>query len=247
MGLHDHYLGQNNVDIQSGAAECKLQQTTYSGKQRQWNFEQYSKLHKDQHTILTDLTAHGYAGIDERSKVRYLMNGIKTTDLDLVKTQIMASAPLRNDFDGCVALFKDFISTREANESHSRKARVASVGTTTTSYEDLKPDMSVQDRYYKKSEYQKLTRAQKKGLKLKRKERTDGYGRSNKKQKTVTFDERTIKSLGTAIASKLQLHKTTDDTKESSSDDKKKDSDDGKSSSNSSTRNRDNKSLQRKE
>ena len=106
--------------------------------------------------------------------------------------------------------------------------------------------MSVQDRYYKKSEYQKLTRAQKKGLKLKRKERTDGDRRSSKKQKTVTFDERTIKSLGTAIASKLQLHKPTEDTKDSSADDKKE-TDEAKSNSNSSTRNRDNKSLQRKE
>ena len=143
--------------------------------------------------------------------------------------------------------YKDFISTRDANESHPREARVASVGSTAnTSYDDLKPDMSVQDRYYKKSEYQKLTRAQKKGLRLKRKDRTDGEGQSNKKQKTVTFDERTIKSLGTAITSKLQLDKTTNDSDEAeeSSDDGKKD--EGKKPA-ASKRNRDNKSLQRKE
>ena len=37
------------------------------------------------------------------------MAGIKTKVLDPVKTQIMASATLRNDFDACFNLYKDFI------------------------------------------------------------------------------------------------------------------------------------------
>ena len=37
------------------------------------------------------------------------MAGIKTKVLDLVKTQIMASAALQNDFDACVDLYKDYI------------------------------------------------------------------------------------------------------------------------------------------
>ena len=37
------------------------------------------------------------------------MAGIKTKVLDPVKTQIMASATLRNDFDACVNIYKDFI------------------------------------------------------------------------------------------------------------------------------------------
>ena len=66
-------------------------------------------MHVDQHAILTGLVEHGYSGIDDRSKVRHLMVGISTKVLDPVKTQIMASATLRNDFDACVNLYKDFI------------------------------------------------------------------------------------------------------------------------------------------
>ena len=51
---------------------------------------------------------HGYAGIDNRSKVRHLVAGIKTTTLDSVKTRIMSDAVLRQDFDACVNLYKDF-------------------------------------------------------------------------------------------------------------------------------------------
>ena len=69
----------------------------------------YDKTHVDQHAILTGFVEHGYSGIDDWSKVRHLMAFIKTKVLDPVKTRIMASATLRNDFDASVNLYKDFI------------------------------------------------------------------------------------------------------------------------------------------
>ena len=89
--------------------EAKLKDTSYSGEKRRWNFEKYVKRHVNQHTILTGLVNHVYSGIDDRSKVRHLMAGIKTKVLDPVKTQIMASSTLRNYFDACVNIYKDFI------------------------------------------------------------------------------------------------------------------------------------------
>ena len=62
-------------------AEKKLAMMTYTGECRRWTFEKYVMLHKDQHSILEGLTKHGYAGIDKRSKVRYLLDGIKMDDL----------------------------------------------------------------------------------------------------------------------------------------------------------------------
>ena len=117
-------------------------------------------MHVDQHAILTGLVEHGYSGIDERSKLRHLMAGIKTKVLDPVKTQIMASATLRNDFDACVNLYKDFIEqsnnlgVRNANilSVHSDKNSVPSgsggEGVSGTNYEKFVPDNSVPNRYY---------------------------------------------------------------------------------------------------
>ena len=116
LGLKDHYLGQNNVDNLANQAERQIQRATYTGEGRRWNFEKYVKTHVDQHQILTDLTKHGYAGIDPRSKVRYLLEGIKTKELDNVKTRILSDATLRSDFDMCVNLFQDFIKQTKANE-----------------------------------------------------------------------------------------------------------------------------------
>ena len=65
------------------------------GKKRNWTFDKYATLHKEK---------HGYTGIDQRSKVRYLIKGIKTTGLDSVNTRIMSDEGLHQDFDRCVTL-----------------------------------------------------------------------------------------------------------------------------------------------
>jgi hypothetical protein len=53
--------------------------------------------------------AHGYVGINPRSKVCYLIAGIKTTALGAVRTRIISDEGLRKDFACCVTLFKDFV------------------------------------------------------------------------------------------------------------------------------------------
>ena len=174
MGLKNHYLSENNVDNMSSRAEAKLKDTSYSGEKRRWNFEKYIKMHVDQHAILTGLVKNGYSGINDRSKLRHLMAGIKTKVLDPVKTQIMESATLRNDFDACVNLYKDFIEksdnlgVRDTNISSVQSDRNGATGKSGsargsgTNYDKIVPDNSVPDRYYTGEEYQALNDAKKK-------------------------------------------------------------------------------------
>ena len=106
---------------------------------------------------------HGYSGIDECSKVRHLTNGIKTKALDSVRTQILSSAALCNDFSACVNLFQDFID-QDANQE-TKTVTIAAIRTSDDG--DVQPGMSVEVRYYNRKEYAKLTSAQKLGLKTK--------------------------------------------------------------------------------
>ena len=46
--------------------------------------------HKEQHEILHSLEEHGYNGIDARSKVQYLYDGIENTKLDTIKATILS-------------------------------------------------------------------------------------------------------------------------------------------------------------
>ena len=109
----------------SSCAEAKTKDTSYSGEKRRWNFTKYIKMHVDQHAILTGLVKHEYSGINDRSIVRHLMAGINKKVLDPVKTQIMASAALRNDFGACVNLYKDFIE--QSDDLGVRDVNISSV------------------------------------------------------------------------------------------------------------------------
>ena len=78
-------------------AEDKLKNTVYNDEKRRWDFEKYVNTHKQQHLVLEQgLTEHGYVGINPRSKVRYLLDGIKTNQFDAVKTRIMSEERLRS-------------------------------------------------------------------------------------------------------------------------------------------------------
>ena len=106
--IYINYLGLNNINQMASGAEKKLAHCTYTGEKINWKFDKYATLHQEKHNILKSLKEHEYTGIDHISKVRYPREGIKTTVLDSVRTHRMSEKGLRQDFDGCVTLYKDF-------------------------------------------------------------------------------------------------------------------------------------------
>ena len=123
LALWNHYLGPNNVDNMATRAERVLSTSVYHGQSSRYGIEQHILVHKAAHATLESLTDYGYTGIDSRSKVRYLNDSIKTTKLDAPKSQIMASAELRNDFDGCATLYKDFVAQSNMNDHNPKGER----------------------------------------------------------------------------------------------------------------------------
>ena len=111
------------------------------------------------------------------------MAGIKTKILDPVKTQIMASAALRNDFDACINLYKNFIEQSDnlgvfdvnilsfQSDNNGASSGSGSARGSGTNYDKVVPDNSVPDRYYNVEEYQDLNDAQKNGINPKRAKR----------------------------------------------------------------------------
>ena len=72
-------------------------------------------MQKNQHNILDCIKEHGYTGINQKSKVRYLSKGINTTSLDSVKTCIMSDESMLQDFYGCVTSYKGFVKRSSAD------------------------------------------------------------------------------------------------------------------------------------
>ena len=164
MAFKNHYLKPNNIGNMAATAEHKLINATYRGEGRCWDFERYGTLHKEQHTILEGLKEYGYSWMDEGSKSRHLLVGIKTTALDSVKTQILCNAELRQDFAKCGVHFNAYIMQTKVNKP--QELNISSAGTKTeTEQKKRKPQGRVEDRYYTIQEYKALSNEQKKELK----------------------------------------------------------------------------------
>ena len=124
--MRDHYLGPNNVDHVVSAAENILQNLVYHGERNNNTFKRYITIQKKQHTILENLEQNGYKGIDDRSKVWYLIAGIKSSALNSFKAKILASAPYRQDYDASVILYNDYI--KQAQDTNV-ELNISGVGT----------------------------------------------------------------------------------------------------------------------
>ena len=92
------------------------------------------------------------------------MEGIKTRELDSVKTQILSSTHLRGNFDACVTLQQDYISQLRYTTPH-HELNIAAVS------QDADDGSVVEDWYYRYSEYKHLSEEDKDNLKGKRKSR----------------------------------------------------------------------------
>jgi hypothetical protein len=117
LALHSHYLGASKSDYIQAEAENKLKNTFYNGERQNWNFEKFVQTHKDQHTAIEGLFQYGYPSLDKCTKVRHLIAGIQTTELESVTNQVWSSVTLRGDFDACVDLYKTFINMKASTVS----------------------------------------------------------------------------------------------------------------------------------
>ena len=95
-------------------AERQLRDVSYFGEKPNWTFKKVVTVHKEQYHVLISLEKHAYKGIDERSKVRHLIDGVKTAKLDTIKATILSFSEYRNSFDRCVTLHKDFGASDES-------------------------------------------------------------------------------------------------------------------------------------
>ena len=167
--IFDHFIGPNNVDNLSTAAKLTLSKTTYERQKKQYNFEKYVNTHVHQNSVLEGVVQYGYSGIDERLRVRHLINGINTTQFDACKKHIQYSKTLRNNFQTCFTLNKDLIKQSENK------------GTTTLTISQLSHVPATkrqcggdfEDCYYTKADYDTLNPEQKKYIAPKRMKR--GY------------------------------------------------------------------------
>jgi hypothetical protein len=195
----------------ASAAETNLNGALYNGEKKRFTWETYVRIHTEPHSVLNGLKYYGYSGIDDFSKVRHLLKGIKTTELDVCKTHVMVSPSLHDDFASTVELYCTFIKQMKSENiqldvseiSFARgKAGKNSFGKRNSTGISNVSNASVDDRFFEKHEYHALTPDQKNTPRLNRLKRGHvgkghtGNGNDNGKN---TGKGATIKSLTRSI------------------------------------------------
>jgi hypothetical protein len=177
MLLFYHLLGPNNVGNMASEAETKLTGTLYNGENKRFTCETYVRINTEQNSVLNGLKDYGYAGIDDSSKVRHLLKGIKMTELDVCKTQVMASPSLRDNFAATVELYSTFIKQMKAERPQLNVSEVSFARGKSGKNSCGKPhstgisnvsNAAMDDRFFEKHEYNALTPDKKNTLRLKR-------------------------------------------------------------------------------
>jgi hypothetical protein len=152
------------------------------------------------------LKEQGYAGIDEVSKVRRLLDGIQFKPMEPCKLQIYSSPTLSTDFDACVDLINNFIlgaglaysegnaqiSSTTATKSGgtgtrgggSKGGKTVSFGGNTKGGATTKPAnfVNVPDRYYTPEEYGRMDNDSKQSLKWSREQKGNRKGKGGNSQ-----------------------------------------------------------------
>jgi hypothetical protein len=177
MLLFDHFLVPNNVENMASEAETKLTSTLYNGGKKRFTWETYVRIHTEQHPVLNGLKYYGYTGIDDSSRGRHLLKGIKTSELDVCKAQVMSSPSLRDDFAATVELYSTFIKQLKAENPQLNVSEVSfargkagknSYGKRHSTGISNVSNANVDDIFFEKHDYNALTPDQKNTLRLNR-------------------------------------------------------------------------------
>jgi hypothetical protein len=177
-----NYLGPQHTQNQAAIYEKKMRDTTYEGETRNWNYDKYTNVHKLAHTRLHGL--ENYSPPDEGTKIRYHIDNIKDPKLKTV-VELVRGNSAYNTFDKVVRRIKDSIVADKSTKSPSsgRTRNVSSLIVKNKKGEEvfpgIEPDMNVEDKFYDRKEWVKLSDAKKKGVLLKRSKRGGGGGSAN--------------------------------------------------------------------
>ena len=187
LKLMCHYLGPQTTQLQAGLWEAKIRNAKYTGESARFTFEKYCDIHELAHTRLTALEANGYRGMDEGTKIRHFLDGIKCkaleTPIELVRgnrdfdTYATASRRLK---DSIIAAEPALKARRNVSDMHQQDP-----------FPNVEADMNVEDKFYTPEAWAKLSKAKKKGVLKKRASRS----KNSSKKDTKKNHDRAIKAL----------------------------------------------------
>lgn len=128
IALKTHFLGDSYLERIRAQADARLDNAFFDGRNRNFTYESYCGLVNN--ALFADIESTGET-LDESRKLRYFMKGLKDSNLEAAKAQIIASQGTgRATFEGTVNFVGQFLDARRSLDATSNSRNVSSATTT---------------------------------------------------------------------------------------------------------------------
>ena len=185
LALVQHYCGRSRLENILAKAEGDLHSTFYSAEKVNFTFETYVAIHRNAFNEMD--RANNYPTPDEGTRVRQLIANITTRDplLAAVLASIKATPTLRNNFEDTVDILCQAVRSskhtpseprrisafnhardKKRPNSNKQKSKGKKARQEKGPWKQNYSDVEVEDRFYTKSEYNKLVIKQKRKIGL---------------------------------------------------------------------------------
>lgn len=127
IALKTHFLGDSYLERIRAQADARLDNAFFDGRNRNFTYESYCGLLNN---AFADIESTGET-LDESRKLRYFMKGLKDSNLEAAKAQIIASQGTgRATFEGAVNFVGQFLDARRSLDATNNSRDVSSATST---------------------------------------------------------------------------------------------------------------------
>jgi hypothetical protein len=123
LAIKSHYMGESFTARLRAKDDMILEKTFYDGKSRSFTFERYCEVLQG---AFTDIYSTGEEVFEPR-KIRILLNGIQDPRLSQAKSQVLATADLKEKFENAVNFLAQFLDEKKSYSAKGSPRNISSV------------------------------------------------------------------------------------------------------------------------
>ena len=120
-------FGANALDIRDDLCDSKIRAFEYTGDRKNFNWDCYTNLYVNQNNVKYSLVTHGFTDYTDAQKVCYLIDGIKTANIETCIEMITTNDALREDFGRAACHIMDLL-VRQKSRNPNRNISGVNTG-----------------------------------------------------------------------------------------------------------------------
>ena len=171
--LVTHNMGSAKWEKTIEAAEKVITTRVWNGKNSRYPLRIHIARHREAYNDLKRSEAPvTYSAPNDTSRVRYLLTSIQTSDPTICagKTTILADPQKKDNFEQAADFLMTICSSTKPNESNHQGHRISAIRSTKKGKIRTGSKTGVEIRYYKRHEWEKLSREEQKEVREYRKQ-----------------------------------------------------------------------------